>query len=108
MLFRDNSFKRMNSNDSAWQRVQEQFKEIGTLLELDPEFMSLFLKPEKIVEVSLPLEMDNKQMTTVKGVRVQHNSFRGPYKGGLRFHHNVSLDEMKTLSFLMSIKNALV
>lgn len=98
----------MNSGESAWQRVQKQFKDIAKVLDLDPDFMNHFLKPEKIVEVSLPLEKDNKQLETIKGMRVQHNSFRGPYKGGLRFHHEVSLDEMKTLSFLMSIKNALV
>jgi glutamate dehydrogenase/leucine dehydrogenase len=95
-------------NESAWMRVKKQFQEIGKLLELDPRFIAILSKPENIVEVSLPLLRDNKKVMHVKGVRVQHNSLRGPYKGGLRYHQDVSLDEMKTLSFLMTIKNAVV
>lgn len=94
--------------DNQWTRVQRQFQRTGDLLDLDPNFSAYLAEPEQIVEVSLPLKLDNKTVSHIKGVRVQHNSLRGPYKGGLRFHHTVSVDEMKTLSFLMTIKNALI
>lgn len=98
----------MKQVDTQWTRVQRQFEEIGDLLNLDAQFASYLSEPEQIVEVSLPLKRDDNSITHVKGMRVQHNSLRGPYKGGLRYHHAVSLDEMKTLSFLMTIKNALI
>lgn len=98
----------MKLPESAWTRVHKQFEKIGELLKLDPVFIEKLATHENIIEVSLPLELDNNTTTEVKGVRMQHNSFRGPYKGGMRFHKQVSIDEMKTLSFLMTIKNALI
>lgn len=94
--------------DSQWVRVQKQFQIAGELLEMHPFLIEQLSRPEQIVEVTLPLLRDDKTLVKVKGIRVQHSSLRGPYKGGLRYHEQVSVDEMKTFSFLMSIKTALI
>lgn len=62
----------------------------------------------RYTEVQIPVIMDNGEQKFFTGFRSQHNNARGPYKGGIRYHHNVSLDEVKALSFWMSFKNAVV
>ena len=64
--------------------------------------------PERTVEVSLPLRRDSGEPAVFSGYRVQHNNLRGPYKGGLRFHQNVSMDEVKALALWMTIKCAVI
>ncbi len=67
----------------------------------------VFLKyPEREVKVSVPVEMDDGEIRVFEGYRVQHNSARGPYKGGLRFHPNTDLNEVKALAAWMSFKCA--
>ena len=65
-------------------------------------------RPERIHEVSIPLVRDDGRHELLTGYRVQHSSARGPYKGGIRYHPNVSLDEVKALAGWMSIKTAVV
>ena len=64
--------------------------------------------PEREMIVSIPVRMDNGEMRVFEGYRVQHNSARGPYKGGIRFHQNSDLDEVKALAAWMSFKCAIV
>ena len=64
--------------------------------------------PEREMIVSIPVRMDNGEMKVFEGYRVQHNSARGPYKGGIRFHQNSDLDEVKALAAWMSVKCAIV
>lgn len=64
--------------------------------------------PERIHVVSVPLDRDDGSRELYTGYRVQHNSARGPYKGGIRFHQGVTLDEVKALASWMSIKTAVV
>ena len=54
--------------------------------------------------VHFPVQMDDGSWQLFKGYRVQHNNVLGPYKGGIRYHHEVKLDEVKTLSLLMTMK----
>ncbi len=63
-------------------------------------------QPERIITVSLPVKMDDGSLKIFEGFRVQYDSSRGPYKGGIRYHPQVSMDEVKALSFWMTIKNA--
>lgn len=98
----------MKTTDNVWTRVQQQLQKIGHTIELDPKLLEQLSEPENIVQFTLPLVRDDKTITEVKGLRVQHNSVRGPYKGGLRYHQEVSLEEMKTFSLLMTIKNSLI
>jgi glutamate dehydrogenase (NADP+) len=62
--------------------------------------------PDKIIHVSIPLTFDNGKTEIFNGFRVQFNNARGPYKGGIRYHSQVSMDEVKALSFWMAIKCA--
>lgn len=64
--------------------------------------------PHRQVEVYLHLKKDNGQTQIVRGFRVQHNNWLGPYKGGLRYHGQVDINEIKALAFWMTIKNAVV
>jgi glutamate dehydrogenase len=64
--------------------------------------------PDRYVEVSIPVTMDNGSLRVFTGFRSQHNNARGPYKGGIRFHLEVNLDEVRALSFWMTFKCALI
>ena len=64
--------------------------------------------PERELTVSIPVKMDNGEIKVFEGYRVQHNSSRGPYKGGIRFHQNANMDEVKALAAWMSFKCAVV
>ncbi len=64
--------------------------------------------PEREVTVSIPLKMDDGTVKVFEGYRVQHNSIRGPYKGGIRYHQDANMDEVKALSAWMSLKCAVV
>lgn len=66
------------------------------------------LAPDKIVNVTLSLVHDDGATKEYTGYRVQHSNIRGPYKGGVRYHHVVSLDEVKALAFWMTIKCAVL
>ena len=65
-------------------------------------------KPDKILQFSLPLKMDNGERKVFEGYRVQYNNSRGPYKGGIRFHQQTNLAEVKALAFWMAIKCSVV
>lgn len=63
-------------------------------------------QPQRIINVTLPIVMDDGSQRIFQGYRVQFNDALGPFKGGIRYHHNVSLDEVKALSFWMAMKCA--
>ena len=91
-----------------WKKVQKLLIETAKKLDYDPLLLSILSEPDRIVEVSLPLKTDNGEIKIFKGFRVQHNNIRGPYKGGLRYHPAVDIDEVKALAFWMTMKNAVV
>jgi len=74
----------------------------------DPSLLERIKRPERVHQVSIPLVRDDGRRELLTGYRVQHSSARGPYKGGIRYHPNVSLDEVKALAGWMSIKTAVV
>lgn len=90
--------------ESALYQLKKAFK----FLDVDDSFFDYLSIPERTIEVSIPLKLDSGDLTMVKGFRVQYNNLLGPYKGGLRYHERVDLDEVKALSFWMMIKNAVV
>jgi glutamate dehydrogenase/leucine dehydrogenase len=93
---------------NIWKKVQNLLSETAKKLEYDPLLLSMLSEPDRIVEVSIPLRMDSGEINIYKGYRVQHNNIRGPYKGGLRYHPAVDINEVKALAFWMTMKNAVV
>jgi glutamate dehydrogenase (NAD(P)+) len=88
--------------------AQIQFDMAAEYLKLDPGLRLILRTPKRVMEVSLPVKMDNGQTKVFTGFRVQHNVSRGPAKGGLRYHPNVTLDEVKALAAWMTWKTATV
>jgi glutamate dehydrogenase/leucine dehydrogenase len=95
-------------NNNPWLRIRAHITKIAEQLSLDPLLLSHLLEPERTITVSLPFKKADGSVTVASGYRVQHNSILGPYKGGLRYHQKVSMDEVKAFALLMTIKNALV
>ena len=62
--------------------------------------------PNREVRISIPVQMDDGRLEVFEGYRVEHNDARGPYKGGIRFHHDTDIHEVKALAFWMTLKCA--
>ncbi len=87
---------------------QRQIKEACEQLGLSAGVYEILKQPQQFIEVSVPVKMDDGSVKTYLGYRSQHNNALGPYKGGLRYHPDVTPDEVKALSFWMTIKCAVV
>src|SRR5277367_1728922 len=88
--------------------AQIQFDIAAEHLKLDAGLRQILRTPKRVLEVSIPTKMDTGQVKVFTGYRVQHNVSRGPAKGGLRYHPNVTLDEVKALAAWMTWKTATV
>jgi glutamate dehydrogenase len=95
-------------NNNPWTRAQKQIEKAAKKINLDPLLLAQLLEPERAITVSLPYKKDNGEIEVTSGYRIQHNSILGPYKGGIRYHPEVSMDEVKALACLMTMKNAVV
>ncbi len=96
------------SSTSASEATKLYFDQAADKLDINQNVRTLLLTPEREVQVQVPVEMDDGTLRTLIGYRVQHNNARGPYKGGLRYHHEVDLDEVRALASLMTWKTAVV
>lgn len=88
--------------------VQLFFDRAADHLDLSDSHRRLLKTPKREVTVEVPVEMDNGDLDVLIGYRVQHNNSRGPMKGGLRYHWEVDLDEVRALAALMTWKTAVV
>ncbi|MFZ1206422.1 MAG: Glu/Leu/Phe/Val dehydrogenase [Candidatus Acidiferrales bacterium] len=88
--------------------AQIQFDIAAEYLKLDAGLRQILRTPKRVLEVSIPTKMDNAQVKVFTGYRVQHNVARGPAKGGIRYHPNVTVDEVKALATWMTWKCATV
>ena len=100
---------------SAFANAKRQIDSVATLVEREYENKSFFKsairelkKPQRVIKKRLNIKLDNGRSKGFIAFRSQHNNARGPYKGGIRFHANVSEDEVKALSTWMSVKCAVV
>ena len=85
----------------------KQLDEAAKLINLDKGLQQVLANPKRVLTVSLPIRMDNGEIHVFAGYRSQHNDARGPYKGGIRYHPQVSIDEVKALSMWMTWKCAI-
>ncbi|MFO7151777.1 MAG: Glu/Leu/Phe/Val dehydrogenase [Bacillota bacterium] len=88
--------------------VQKQIKTACDKLGLEESVYEILKEPERVMEVSIPVRMDNGSIKTFIGYRSQHSTALGPAKGGVRFHPDVTMDEVKALSAWMTFKCAVV
>jgi glutamate dehydrogenase (NAD(P)+) len=88
--------------------AQLQFDMAAEFLKLDAGLRQILRTPRRVMEVAIPVKLDNGQLKVFTGYRVQHNIARGPAKGGVRFHPNLSLDEVRALASWMTWKTATV
>ena len=85
-----------------------QIDKVAKLLKLGQAELDILTIPKKILTFSYPVRLDSGEIRYFTGYRVQFNDARGPTKGGIRFHPEVNLEEIKTLAFLMTLKCAVV
>lgn len=93
---------------SAFENISSQIAKSAKHLNLGEDMVELLQKPQRFIEVSVPVADSSGKINIFKGWRVQHNNYRGPYKGGLRYHPEVDLDEVEALASLMTWKCAVV
>jgi len=93
---------------NPWKIALQQLDHAAERLELDPGAHERLRNPEKILTVSIPTKMDDGTLRVFTGHRVHHRLARGPAKGGLRYHPDVTLDEVKALAMWMTWKCAVV
>jgi glutamate dehydrogenase/leucine dehydrogenase len=94
--------------NNPFANAMQQLAIAAKAAKLKPSQINQLKKPKKILQADIPVKMDDGKIRKFKAFRVQYNNQRGPFKGGIRFHPNVSLDEVKALAFWMTIKCAVV
>jgi glutamate dehydrogenase (NAD(P)+) len=96
------------SKDSAWDTALAQLDEAAELMGLAPGVHEILRSPKRALSVSVPFRMEDGTTRVCQGYRVHHNVTRGPAKGGIRYHPDVDLDEVKALAMWMTWKCAVV
>ena len=91
---------------NPFQQAQEQLKRALAVYPVSDALRARLEKPEREITVSIPVRMDDGTTKIFEGYRVQYSSLRGPYKGGIRYHHDADINEVKALAFWMTMKCA--
>lgn len=98
----------MSKEMNLFEMVQAQFDHNAELLNLDPALREFMREPERILQFTIPVDMDNGTTKTFTGFRVQHSTARGPAKGGIRFAKDETIEMVKSLGTMMTWKCAVV
>lgn len=98
----------MSHNENPFLIAQQQLKTAVDQLGADVDLYHLLKAPARVVEVQIPVRMDDGSLKVFTGYRSQHMNALGPTKGGIRFHPDVTMDEVKALSMWMSFKTSVV
>ncbi|MER3500831.1 MAG: hypothetical protein IMHGJWDQ_001296 [Candidatus Fervidibacter sp.] len=93
---------------SLWEMARERLDRVVELMHLDPRIHAVLRHCKRVMEVAIPVKMDDGSLRMFTGWRVHHNLARGPAKGGIRYAPTVTLDEVKGLAMLMTWKCAVV
>lgn len=92
------------ANVNPFESAKKQLDKAAAIMKLDKNILEVLREPQRVIEVNFPVVMDDGLVKSFKGFRSQHNNARGPYKGGIRFHQDVNVDEVKALSMWMTWK----
>ena len=93
---------------NSWDIAREQLAHVAKILEIDEGLHQTLAHPRKSLSVSIPIRMDDGSVQVFEGHRVQHSNTRGPCKGGIRYHPDVTIDEVKALAMWMTWKTAVM
>ncbi|MFA5931961.1 MAG: Glu/Leu/Phe/Val dehydrogenase [Candidatus Paceibacterota bacterium] len=91
---------------NPYQNAMAQLDKVAKVKNLGDEFIARMRVPDRDVRISIPVKMDDGTLKIFEGYRVEHNNALGPYKGGIRYHHDTEINEVKALAFWMAIKCA--
>mgnify|MGYP003875363035 CR=1 FL=1 len=91
---------------NPYQMAVKQLERVGKLLELDSWLIEILKRPKREITVTIPVRMDDGSIKVFVGYRVHHNDARGPCKGGIRYHPEVTLDEVRALAMWMTWKTS--
>src|SRR5215470_16364592 len=94
--------------ENPFELAQRQLRKVGGVLGIDENLLRVLQECKKSVVVSVPTQLDDGSVRSFAGYRVTHNDARGPSKGGIRYHPDVTLDEVKALAMVMTWKCALM
>ncbi|HVF52063.1 MAG TPA: Glu/Leu/Phe/Val dehydrogenase [Actinomycetota bacterium] len=103
----DATIHESQTGDSAWETALAQLDEVAELMGLAPGVHNILRAPKRTLIVSVPFKTDDGSTRVLEGFRVHHNVTRGPAKGGIRYHPDVTLDEVKALAMWMTWKCAI-
>jgi glutamate dehydrogenase (NAD(P)+) len=95
-------------NGELYRNVVANLEEAALLIDADPNIIVRLKQPKRAIMVSVPVRMDDHSVKVFPGYRVQHSQTLGPWKGGIRYHQDVTLSEVGALAMLMTFKNSLV
>lgn len=98
----------MKEGNNAYEIVKQQIESAAEKLQLDRGIVEILKRPQRVLSVSFPVRMDDGSIQVFEGYRSQHNDALGPAKGGIRFHPDVSQDEVIALSMWMTFKSSVV
>lgn len=93
---------------NPFENAMKQLDRAVSVKNFDNEIVEKIKTPDRKIEFDIKIKMDNGEDKTFPGYRVEHNNKRGPYKGGIRFHHEADMDEVSALAMWMSLKTAIV
>lgn len=92
--------------ENPFVNAMAQLDKVAKIKNFNPEFLARLRQPNRDVRISIPVAMDDGSQKIFEGYRVEYNNALGPYKGGIRFHQDTNIDEVKALAFWMTIKCA--
>ncbi|MDD2470609.1 MAG: Glu/Leu/Phe/Val dehydrogenase, partial [Methanocorpusculum sp.] len=96
------------SKVNPFEMAQQQLMDCAKILKLDQGVVDILMQPQRQIQVSIPVKMDNGTTKVFQGFRVQYNNALGPYKGGIRYHPNETIDTVRALSAWMTWKCAVL
>ncbi len=91
---------------NPFQNAMEQLNKVAKVKKFDANLISRLRQPDRDIRISIPVKIDDGSLKIFEGYRVEYNNVLGPYKGGIRYHPDAEINEVKALAFWMTLRNA--